>query len=65
MTTVDLQYNYEMPEFGFQSEGTVVTLGIKNAANKRPPLVNTDGAFDPFTHDPRGRMFYARYRLVI
>jgi iron complex outermembrane receptor protein len=65
MTTVDLQYNYEMPEFGFQSEGTVVTLGVKNAANKRPPLVNTDGAFDPFTHDPRGRMFYARYRLVI
>jgi outer membrane receptor protein involved in Fe transport len=65
MTTVDLQYNYEMPEFGFQSEGTVVTLGIKNAANKRPPLVNTDGAFDPFTHDPRGRMFYARYRLAI
>jgi hypothetical protein len=57
MTTVDLQYNYQMPELGFQSEGTVITLGIKNAANKRPPLVNTDSAFDPFIRDPRGRMF--------
>jgi hypothetical protein len=60
MTTVDLQYNYQMPEFVFQRAGTVVTRGINKAANKRPPLVNTDGAFDPFTHDPRTRMFYAQ-----
>jgi len=65
MTTVDMQYNFEMPEFGFLSDGSVLTLGIKNVFNEEPPLVNVDGAFDPFTHDPRGRIFYARYLLSI
>jgi len=64
-TTVDLQYTYDMPELGFQAEGSVLTLGIKNASNEEPPLVNTDGAFDAFTHDPRGRIYYFRYLLNI
>ena len=65
MTTVDIQYNFQLPAFSFQSEGSTVTLGMKNALNEEPPLLNNDGAFDPFTHDPRGRIFYARYNLRI
>ncbi len=65
MTTLDLQYSYDLPELGFQSEGSAITLGIKNATDEDPPLVNTDGAFDPFTHDPRGRIYYLRYMLSI
>ncbi len=65
MTTIDLQYNLELPEMGFQTESAVLTLGVKNLANEKPPLVNTDGGFDPFTHDPRGRIYYARFLLSI
>ena len=64
-TTVDVQYNFQLPAFSFQSEGSTLTLGIKNVANEEPPLLNNDGAYDPFTHDPRGRIFYARYLLSI
>jgi len=24
-----------------------------------------DGAFDPYTHDPRGRIVYMRYRMAM
>ena len=64
-TTADVQFNYELPAFAFQQEGSVVTLGVKNVTDEDPPFVNTDGAFDPFVHDPRGRLFYFRYRLAM
>jgi hypothetical protein len=59
-TTVDLQYNFELPALSFQDEGSVLTFGVKNVGNEVPPRVNTDGGFDPFTHDPRGRIYYGR-----
>ena len=59
-TTVDLQYNFELPALSFQEEGSVLTFGVKNVGNEVPPRVNTDGGFDPFTHDPRGRIYYGR-----
>lgn len=62
-TTVDVQYNLTLPAFGFQGEGSVLTLGAKNVTNEDPPFVNVDGAYDPFTHDPRGRIWYVRYTL--
>ena len=66
MTTYDVQYSYQVPGFlGFQEEGSAVTLGIKNLTNQTPPRVNVDGAYDPFTHDPRGRLLYLNYKLVI
>ncbi len=37
--------------------------GEKNLLNEEPPLVNVDGAYDYYTHDPRGRIYYARYQL--
>ena len=65
MTTVDLQYSIQLPAMGFQSEGSSVTLGIKNAFDEEPPKSTRNGLFDPFTHDPRGRMFYASYKLSL
>ena len=65
MTTVDLQYSVELPDFGFQAEGSALTLGIKNAFNERPPKVNVDGGYDPFAHNPLGRVFYLRYLLSL
>ena len=65
MTTIDLQYNLELPEMGFMTDGSVLTLGVKNLADEKPPLVNTDGGFDPFTHDPRGRIYYTRFLVSI
>jgi len=61
-TTVDLQYNMPMPWVGEQS---TITMGIKNVFDKEPPKVNTDSGFDPTSHDPRGRIFYLRYKLSL
>ena len=63
MTTVDLQYRFELPPLIARQQGSTLTLGIKNLLNEDPPLVNVDGAYDYYTHDPRGRIFHARYRL--
>jgi iron complex outermembrane recepter protein len=63
MTTVDVQYAFELPAFGFQNEGSTITVGAKNVFNREPPKVNVDGGYDPFAHDPRGRIWYARYVL--
>ncbi len=63
--TIDLQYTYSLPETFFMADGSAITFGVRNIANERPPKMNTDGAFDPFTHDPRGRMFYVRGRMAL
>lgn len=63
MTTVDAQYRLDLPAFTSLNDDSQLTLGIKNLLNEEPPLVNTDGAYDYYTHDPRGRIFYVRYRL--
>jgi len=65
MTTADLQYRLELPALIRQLATNQLTLGIKNLFNKSPPLVNVDGAYDYYTHDPRGRMLYLRYRFSI
>ena len=64
-TTMDVQYNYELPDVGFHGEGSKITIGAKNATDEVAPLVNTDGAYDALTHDPRGRIVYMRYRLAM
>ena len=65
MTTVDVQYELDLPVPGLESASSAVTLGIKNVANEAPPLVNVDGAYDYYTHDPRGRIWYARYKIQL
>ena len=64
-TTVDAQYSIQLPALSFQDEGSVFTVGAKNLFNEDPPLVNTDGGFDPFTHDPRGRIWYGRFTISL
>ena len=63
MTTVDLQYRLKLPPLAAGQKDSLLTLGVKNLLNEDPPLVNVDGAYDYYTHDPRGRIYYARYRL--
>ena len=64
-TTVDFQSTYQLPALSFQDEGAQLTFGIKNVFNEDPPFVNVDGAFDPFTHDPRGRIWYGGIRVSL
>ena len=64
-TTFDVQYNFQLPDVLFHGDGSQITIGAKNAGNKKAPLVNVDGAFDPYTHDPRGRIVYMRYRMAM
>ena len=59
MTIVNAQYRVNLPEL-LDSE---LTLGVKNLLNEDPPWVNVDGAYDYYTHDPRGRIYYVRYRI--
>ena len=63
MTTVDAQYVVELPALFSSRLGSQLTLGARNLFNQEPPLVNVDGAFDYYTHDPRGRIIYLRYRM--
>lgn len=64
-TTLDLQYSYELPAWGFQAEGSRITIGGVNVTNETPPKLNFDGGFDPFVHDARGAMWYARYSMQL
>jgi iron complex outermembrane recepter protein len=64
-TTLDLQYSYELPAWGIQAEGSRITIGGVNVTNETPPKLNFDGGFDPFVHDARGAMWYARYTLQL
>jgi len=64
-TNVDIQYNFDMSDIMYNGDGSRLTLGLKNAFNEDPPFLNFDGAYDPFVHDPRGRLFFARYTLSI
>lgn len=59
-TVVDLQYSFNFD--GMSSGGnTVVTIGVNNVADRKPPEVSTDRiAFDSQVHDPRGRIAYLR-----
>lgn len=60
MTTVDIQYQYKLPKMGKYLSNLRLTVGMKNVFNEEPPLVIVDGAYDYYTHDPRGRIYYVR-----
>lgn len=64
-TTVDVQYSYELPAWGLQAEGSRISIGGQNVFNRVPPKLNFDGGFDPFTHDSRGAIWYARYTMQL
>ncbi len=50
-TTLDLHYNVQL----FDSS-TYVSLAVINATDEDPPPASTDLNYDPFTHNPFGRM---------
>lgn len=59
-TTVDLQYNVQLPSYFGLNEGAYLSIGAINVFDNAPPLVRTNGGFDSKVHDPRGRLVYAR-----
>lgn len=59
-TELDMQYSMHISETGWLDGSSTFVLGIKNLTNEEPPVVNVDGGYDYFTHDPRGRIFYGR-----
>ena len=59
-TTVDLQYSYTFDEDSGPLSNTSFTFGAINVFNTDPPFVFTDSGFETRTHDPRGRLLYAR-----
>jgi outer membrane receptor protein involved in Fe transport len=48
--TFDLNFRWQIP-----NSGTTLTVSGLNLADRLPPLVNTELAFDSLTHNPRGR----------
>lgn len=60
MTTVDAQYTFSLDGLFDGSDGSSIQLGVINAFDKKPPYVSTNGGFESRTHDPRGRMVYAK-----
>lgn len=58
----DLQYNYNFSVF--DDDSATVTLGALNLTDEEPPFVSggdNEFGYDTKTHDPRGRMLYARF----
>lgn len=60
MTTVDAQYTLNLGSVFEDLDGSSLQVGAINLFDKRPPVVATNGGFESRTHDPRGRMVYAR-----
>ncbi len=56
--TLDLQYSYLFDSVG---KGTVLTIGAINVTNETPPAALSTG-WEVTTHDPRGRLVYARLK---
>ncbi len=57
----DLQYNYQFNAFGGDA---TATIGALNLTDEEPPEVTggtNEFGYDTKTHDPRGRMLYARF----
>ncbi|MFU8816710.1 MAG: TonB-dependent receptor domain-containing protein [Pseudomonadales bacterium] len=65
MTVWDAQYTFELPGFGAVAEGSRLTIGGNNIFNRKPPRLNFSSDFDPFVHDPRGAVWYARYTMQL
>ncbi len=59
-TTVDAQYSLNLGGILDGADGSNLQVGVINLFDKKPPFVATNGGFESRTHDPRGRMVYAR-----
>ena len=61
----DIYYNYTVPKWGILPEGSVVSVGIRNAFDTEVEVVNNAAGFDGIMHDARGRMYMVRYRMSL
>ena len=57
--TLDLHYNVQL----FDSS-TFLSLAVINVTDEDPPHASTDLNYDPFTHNPFGRMFKVGLRYT-
>jgi outer membrane receptor protein involved in Fe transport len=64
-TTLDLMYQYEMPPFWGIENDSVLQLGVINATDEDPPIVNKENGIESQVHDPRGRLYYLRYTIPL
>ena len=60
MTSVDAQFRWCVDSVFGLDASTWLSFGIKNLLNREPPLVIVDGAFDYYSHDPRGRIYHLK-----
>ena len=60
MTTADIQYTYSFGELSFFTDSRI-TLGVQNFTNEEPPWAPVNTGFEATLHDPRGRIWFARF----
>lgn len=60
MTSVDASFGWCIERVIGSELPMRVSFGLKNLLNREPPLVIVDGAFDYYSHDPRGRIYLMR-----
>jgi outer membrane receptor protein involved in Fe transport len=58
--SIDLQYAVRIPIA--DTAATSLTFGVLNLLDTDPPKVEAGLGYDVLTHDPRGRMLYARLK---
>lgn len=61
-TTIDLQYRLQAP---LGLENVDIALGLLNAFDEAPPIVDTFLGYDAKTHDPRGQLWYLQLSYAI
>ena len=57
--TLDIGLRWEPP-----AGNTTLTLTVHNIADEDPPLVDWEAAYDPLTHDAKGRRFKLGFKYV-
>ena len=60
MTTIDADFGWCIDSVVGSDLPMRFSFGVKNLLNREPPLVIVDGAFDYYSHDPRGRIYLMR-----
>ncbi|MEM7452684.1 MAG: TonB-dependent receptor, partial [Pseudomonadota bacterium] len=61
-TSFDAQYAVDTAVLFDREVAPILTFGVINLTGEDPPQVFTNGGFDSKVHDPRGRLFYVRFK---
>jgi len=60
MTTVDVQYTYNVGEAMYLSD-SAVSVGVMNLFDEEAPYIANVTAYDGTLHDGRGMMYFVRF----